>query len=102
MSRINNINIVLVEPLYAGNLGSVARAMERQQAEQRGGPYLVYATVGPTDPVDVREVCRAICELGGVETDGGYAFPTLESRRVALELLGEKYGDRYVSTTPPF
>lgn len=47
--------------------------------------------------VDAREVRQSIRRLGGVETEGGFAFRTAVQRAVVWEILGEKYGTRYVT-----
>lgn len=68
--------------------------MESQDKHQ---DYLIRTTVGEGDWVDERDLCRFIEYLGGIRTQAGFAFPTQERRTVALELLGDKFGSRYVA-----
>ena len=71
--------------------------MQTQQSGQLYGPFLIQTSIDDGDPVDYRDVCRLIRRLGGVETDDGFAFPSAVQRAVAWEILGEKYGTRYIT-----
>jgi hypothetical protein len=59
--------------------------------------YLIRTTVGKDDWVHKDELYRLIEYLGGVRSDDGFVFPTQERRSVALDLIAEKYGNRYVT-----
>ena len=62
---------------------------------------LIKVTVSDQDPVDPADVCRLIEYLGGVKTEGGYTFPDAARRSVALDLVGERFGNRYVTAITP-
>lgn len=71
--------------------------MEPQNLDDIGGAFLRQTSIEDGDPVDAREVRQSIRRLGGVETEGGFAFRTAVQRAVVWEILGEKYGTRYVT-----
>ncbi len=70
--------------------------MQTQIIEQVRPRFLVRMTVCEGDPVDARKVRDAIECLGGVGLGDYFAFPTLQARAVAMDLLGDKFGMRYV------
>ncbi|REK29346.1 MAG: hypothetical protein DWQ42_03710 [Planctomycetota bacterium] len=59
--------------------------------------YLVRTNIELDDWVDEDQLRRLIEGLGGVHTKQGYAFPTRQRRSVALDLIAERYGSRYVT-----
>ena len=71
--------------------------MEPQKLDDIGGVFLLQTSIEDGDPVDAREVRQSIRRLGGVETEGGFAFRTAVQRAVVWEILGEKYGTRCVT-----
>ena len=58
--------------------------------------FFVRVTISEGDPVDSRDVRHAIESLGGVPEGGCFAFPTLQARAIAMDVLGDKFGMRYV------
>ena len=58
--------------------------------------FLIETTICEGDPVDREEVRQAMEHLGGVETKGGFGFATEHDRDIALELLYDRFGSRYV------
>lgn len=71
--------------------------MEPQNLDDIGGAFLRQTSIEDGDPVDAREVRQSIRRLGGVETEGGFSFRTAVQSAVVWEILGEKYGTRYVT-----
>ena len=63
-------------------------AMEPQKLDDIGGAFLLQTSIEDGDPVDAREVRQSIRRLGGVETEGGFAFRTAVQRAVVWEILG--------------
>jgi hypothetical protein len=57
--------------------------------------FLIYSTHCECTTVSSCEPCKAIESLGGVKTDNGFSFPSATERSAALEVLGEKFGNRY-------
>lgn len=71
--------------------------MELQKLDDIGGVFLLQTTIEDGDPVDAREVRQSIRRLGDVETEGDFSFRTAVQSAVVWEILGEKYGTRYVT-----
>ena len=71
--------------------------MQTQKLQHTREAFLIQTSIEDGDPVDSCEVCQSIRRLGGVETEGGFAFATAVQRAVAWEILGEKYGTRYIT-----
>ncbi len=65
--------------------------------QRASNEFLVRITVRDEDPCDADEVRRVIEYLGGNESDEGFTFSSATARSVALELLGDKFGSRYVT-----
>jgi hypothetical protein len=52
--------------------------------------------ISPAAREDAWELCHAVAAYGGVEVhDCCFAFPTLQRRRIAMELLRQQFGPRY-------
>ena len=68
-----------------------------EECQPASNHFLVRITICEGDPCDADEIRRAILYLGGEETGEGFAFRSAAARMVALELLGDRYGSRYVT-----
>ena len=70
--------------------------MQTQTVEQLKPRFLMRMTICDDDPVDAREVQDVIECLGGIGYGDCFAFNTARARAIALEVLGDKFGTRYV------
>lgn len=57
--------------------------------------YLIEIDICDSDPVDVSEVRKTILNLGGLQEDRGFVFPSARRRNVVLDVLGDRFGERY-------
>jgi len=69
------------------------KTKERKGADRQ---FLIRPVRCECTSVGYCELCQAIEQLSGVKNDGEFAFATAHKRAVAADLLGDRFGTRYI------